>query len=95
MSVLDQLAPVGRARLLEHQVAIVTGAGQGIGLAVAEAFTAHGASVLIADVDTERAQAAAASLGDAGTRIEAMSCDVRSASDQAELYGCASRGSAK
>ncbi|WP_208025811.1 3-oxoacyl-ACP reductase FabG [Amycolatopsis acidicola] len=68
--------------LLQDQVAIVTGGGQGIGLAIAEAFSAEGARVLIADVDGDKAKAAAGSLnGDA----EGRQCDVMSEQDQAEL----------
>jgi 3-oxoacyl-[acyl-carrier protein] reductase len=73
------------ARLLESQVAIVTGGGQGIGLAIVEAFIAHGASVLLADVDGERAINAIASLTAAGANVEAHRCDVTSENDQAAL----------
>jgi 3-oxoacyl-[acyl-carrier protein] reductase len=44
---------------------IVTGAGNGIGLAYARAFAAEGASVTVADVDGSAADAAAASIGGA------------------------------
>ncbi|NKQ55528.1 3-oxoacyl-ACP reductase FabG [Amycolatopsis sp. K13G38] len=68
--------------LLRDQVAIVTGGGQGIGLAIAEAFSAQGARVLIADVDGDKAKAAAGSLdGEA----EGRQCDVMSEVDQTEL----------
>jgi 3-oxoacyl-[acyl-carrier protein] reductase len=60
-------------QLLEKQVAIVTGGGQGIGLAIAEAFIAHGASVLVADIDGDRAREAAGPLS-----ATAFGCDVRS-----------------
>ena len=39
------------APLLEGQVAIVTGAGQGIGAATARLFGAHGARVVVSDLD--------------------------------------------
>jgi 3-oxoacyl-[acyl-carrier protein] reductase len=73
------------SRLLEKQVAIVTGAGQGIGLAIAEAFLAHGADVLLADVDGDRVEEAAGSLRSGTGRVEAVRCNVMSESDQASL----------
>jgi 3-oxoacyl-[acyl-carrier protein] reductase len=79
-------------RLLDKQVAIVTGGGQGIGLAIAQAFHAHGADVLVADVDEEKAREAIAPLADAGARIDAVRCDVTSEEDQAALVqGCLDR----
>jgi 3-oxoacyl-[acyl-carrier protein] reductase len=46
-------------RRFEGQSVIVTGAGNGIGSAYAEAFASEGASVTIADIDTTAAEAAA------------------------------------
>lgn len=45
----------GGMRLLENRVAIVTGAAQGIGQAIAELFGEHGAAVVIADLNLEKA----------------------------------------
>ena len=74
--------------LLEGKTAVITGAAQGIGYSIAEQFIAEGARVVIADVNLEAAQAAAAKLGDGiaiGTR-----CDVTSADDvQATLDAAA------
>lgn len=61
---------------LEGQVALVTGAGQGIGQGVARRFKAAGARVAIFDLDQARADAAAKELGGIG-----LSGDVRSESD--------------
>jgi 3-hydroxybutyrate dehydrogenase len=47
---------------LEGKVALVTGAASGIGLAIARALAEAGASVMLADVDTERGQAETARL---------------------------------
>ena len=47
---------------LEGKTALVTGAAQGIGAAVARAFAQEGANVCVADLDLERAEAFAAEL---------------------------------
>ena len=43
---------------LQDKVAIITGAGQGIGLAYAERFLAEGAKVVVAEINEERAESA-------------------------------------
>jgi pyridoxal 4-dehydrogenase len=48
---------------LEGRVAIVTGAGQGIGRAIAEKLRAEGASVVVADKNSETAAKTAAEIG--------------------------------
>ena len=50
---------------LEGRTAIITGAGEGIGRAVARAFVAEGANVLIAEVNERLGEDAADELGDA------------------------------
>ncbi|AUH39479.1 SDR family NAD(P)-dependent oxidoreductase [Streptomyces sp. CMB-StM0423] len=55
---------------------LVTGAGQGIGEAVARRFAAEGAGVLVTDRDGERAERAAAAIRAAGGTAAALACDV-------------------
>lgn len=61
------------AGLLDGRVAIVTGAGQGLGRAVAEALGAEGATTVVSDLDGAAAEGVAASIPGAS----AVACDVR------------------
>lgn len=71
-------------KLLDGQVAIITGAAQGIGAAIAETLIACGASVLIADIGEVQAKATASRLGGAERAI-AQACDVTKAADHDAL----------
>ncbi len=62
---------------LDGRSAIVTGAGNGIGRAVALAFAAEGADVLCADIARDDAETVAAEInGTGGGRAAARHCDV-------------------
>jgi 3-oxoacyl-[acyl-carrier protein] reductase len=62
---------------LDGRSALVTGAGNGIGAAVARAYAAAGATVLVTDIDKDAAAAVAAEIVAGGGRAEAAVVDVR------------------
>ena len=71
---------------LDGRVAVITGAASGMGLATAERFIAEGASVVIADFNTESGTAAAERLGD---RCRFTKCDVAIEDDVAAAIALA------
>lgn len=66
-------------------VALVTGAAAGIGLAASKAFARAGAAVVLADVDETAARAAADDLVAAGYQAIGVRCDVAVEADAARL----------
>ena len=58
---------------LQNKSALVTGGARGIGAAIAKAFVAEGARVLIADVDDEAGEALAKTLGGAFFKLDVSS----------------------
>lgn len=66
---------------LKGQVAIVTGAAQGIGLAIARRYAAEGASVVIVDIAGDIATAAAEAITEEGGRAVSVQADVGLAAD--------------
>ena len=60
----------------EGQVALVTGASSGMGLATARAFAAHGAGVALADIDEDALRAATDELTAAGHEALGVVCDI-------------------
>lgn len=69
---------------LDGKVAVVTGAAKGIGEAIARAYAAEGAKVLIADVDEAAGEAVAADIDGAFLRCDvSREADVQAAFDEA------------
>ncbi len=62
--------------LLENKIAIVTGAGRGIGAATARLMAAHGALVIVGDLDAGPAEESASAITAAGGRALALAGDV-------------------
>ncbi|MDX1815259.1 MAG: 3-oxoacyl-[acyl-carrier-protein] reductase [Thermodesulfobacteriota bacterium] len=61
---------------LEGKVAVVTGAGQGLGRACAECMAAEGAKVVVSDMNAESGEAVAAAIRDSGGEATFIACDV-------------------
>ena len=70
---------------LEGKVAIVSGAGSGMGAAIAKLFAAEGAAVSLADIYEEGGRSTVAEITDAGGRAQFLHTDVTSESDWARL----------
>ena len=67
------------------QVALVTGAGSGMGLATARAFAQSGAAVVLADRNETALRTAADTLRTAGDKILAVTCDVTDEAQAARM----------
>ena len=76
----------GSTSWLDGQVAVVTGAGTGIGAAVAERFVAEGASVVLVGRRPEPLHAVAAALGE---RALAVPADAAAGADMAQVAATA------
>jgi NAD(P)-dependent dehydrogenase (short-subunit alcohol dehydrogenase family) len=72
----------------EDKVALVTGAGSGLGLATAKTFAESGASVALADADEQAVRAAVEDLTARGHNALAIRCDV---ADDAEVESMVER----
>jgi NAD(P)-dependent dehydrogenase (short-subunit alcohol dehydrogenase family) len=79
-----------KPKALASRVALVTGAGSGIGRAIALRLAAEGACVVVADLNTESAETVAGEIG--GTdRAVAVSADVGSEEQIRAAFDCAAR----
>jgi NAD(P)-dependent dehydrogenase (short-subunit alcohol dehydrogenase family) len=66
---------------LKNKVAVITGAANGIGLAISEACVKEGAIVIAGDIDEKKCKVEAERLGKDGAIILAIKCDVSQTED--------------
>lgn len=66
----------GRGMRLAGKAAIVTGAGGGIGSAIAKGFAAEGAAVVCVDIDAESVSRTVSAITDSGGKAVALHADV-------------------
>jgi 3-oxoacyl-[acyl-carrier protein] reductase len=62
--------------LLQNHIAVVTGAGSGIGRAIASGYAREGARVVLLDINEKAAAEAAKEIRDAGGKAESFALDV-------------------
>src|ERR1700734_1202862 len=74
---------------LDGRSALVTGAGSGVGEAIAHAFSAAGAAVMVSDIDKDAAVATAESISAAGGTAQPFVLDVRNSAAAKEAAGAA------
>jgi 2-keto-3-deoxy-L-fuconate dehydrogenase len=71
---------------LTGKIAVVTGAGSGIGQSIARLFAKQGASVIVLDLNRKAADATAESIRASGGLVDSMECDVGSTDQVAEVF---------
>jgi NAD(P)-dependent dehydrogenase (short-subunit alcohol dehydrogenase family) len=62
--------------LLQNHIAVITGAGSGIGRAIASGYAREGAQVSLLDINAQAAEEAAQQIRDAGGQAESFALDV-------------------
>jgi len=67
--------------LLEHPIAVVTGAASGIGRAIAAGYAREGAQVVLLDINADAAEDAAEEIRRAGGRASSYRLDVTKPED--------------
>jgi NAD(P)-dependent dehydrogenase (short-subunit alcohol dehydrogenase family) len=71
------MSPAFGSRTLDGKVAVITGGGSGINLAIAERFAEHGASVGLIGRTKEKLDKAAEAIEKAGGKAAGFPADVR------------------
>jgi 3-oxoacyl-[acyl-carrier protein] reductase len=83
--------PTEESRVLDGKVALITGAGQGIGRATALRMALLGADVIVADRDGPKAESVASEVGALGRHAVAVTVDIATSAGIAALHDAAER----
>lgn len=73
---------------LRDKVVIVTGAANGLGLAISEAFATEGATVVMGDISEDKCKAEAERLMTQGLSVEPVVCDVGNSDSVNAMVSC-------
>lgn len=84
-----QPSQAGQAQRLAGRVALVTGAGPGLGGVIAQAFAREGAKLLVCDIDEAALQATQAALQALGAECLPILCDVSSSASVDAMFDLA------
>src|SRR5262245_5163934 len=71
---------------LTNKIAVITGAGSGIGQAIASLFAKQGAHAVVLDMNPEASSATAESIRRSGGRAMSVSCDVSRGAEVKKVF---------
>jgi len=71
---------------LKDKVAVITGAGGGLGRSIAKAMAAEGAKIVICDINEKTLAETETELKQSGADVQALKCDISSSAEVAKMF---------